>query len=88
MIIFEGSTKVEEINGELPISTLYPNIVETYYCTPKTDDLDDACKRFLDPLSFSSFLELIRENNTLPAYLYGSFFSFPPFSPLRSSAQC
>lgn len=76
VIIFEGGTKVEEINRDIPISALYPNVVETYYCAPKMDDLDEACKRFLDPLSFSNFLELIRENNTLPAYLYVSF-SFP-----------
>lgn len=68
--VHEGSTLVAEIKETMPFRTMYPAIVETYYCAPKTDDLDDACKRLLDPLSYSHFLDLIRENNTLPAYLY------------------
>lgn len=52
------------------LKDLYTNVVATYSTKPLTDDLDEACRRLIDPLSVSSFLDLIRENNTLPAYLY------------------
>lgn len=71
--VHEGSTLVTEIKETLPFSTMYPSVLENYYCSPTTDDLDDACKRMLDPLSYSHFLDLIRENYTLPAYLYDQF---------------
>lgn len=50
----------------LPISEVYPNPVGEYTIRVNTDDLFDAKKRLLDPLSYASFLELIQESSTLP----------------------
>eukprot|EP01119_Soliformovum_irregulare_P021104 TRINITY_DN6967_c0_g1_i1.p1 TRINITY_DN6967_c0_g1~~TRINITY_DN6967_c0_g1_i1.p1 ORF type:complete len:1824 (-),score=734.75 TRINITY_DN6967_c0_g1_i1:21-5492(-) len=60
------------LKDELPFKTLFGGkcMVAEYFVQVENDDLDDAEKRFMDPLSFTSFLDLIRENNTLPAYLY------------------
>lgn len=56
----DNSGQTETLNGEMSMRDLYPKIVCKYFCKPKSEDLSEACKRFLDPLSFSSFLELIR----------------------------
>eukprot|EP01114_Cavostelium_apophysatum_P012208 TRINITY_DN270_c0_g1_i4.p1 TRINITY_DN270_c0_g1~~TRINITY_DN270_c0_g1_i4.p1 ORF type:complete len:1841 (+),score=636.84 TRINITY_DN270_c0_g1_i4:878-6400(+) len=44
--------------------------VASYTTCPNSEELDDAGTRMMDPLSFAPFLDLIHENNTLPAYLY------------------
>ncbi|KAH3759243.1 translation elongation factor 1a [Pelomyxa schiedti] len=60
----------ERLEADMSINECYPKILCKYHCNPKTVDLEDACKRFIDPLSFATFVELIRERNTLPACLY------------------
>lgn len=54
----------------MPTFELYPRRVADYTVEGNASDLDDARDRMLDPLSYSNFLELIAEENTLPAYLY------------------
>eukprot|EP01105_Mastigella_eilhardi_P026519 TRINITY_DN771_c1_g1_i4.p1 TRINITY_DN771_c1_g1~~TRINITY_DN771_c1_g1_i4.p1 ORF type:complete len:1535 (-),score=344.89 TRINITY_DN771_c1_g1_i4:764-5137(-) len=49
---------------------MYPRVVAQCHCSVGTDDLREYCKHMMDPLSFSSFIELIREHNTLPSVLY------------------
>eukprot|EP01127_Copromyxa_protea_P014471 TRINITY_DN4037_c0_g1_i5.p1 TRINITY_DN4037_c0_g1~~TRINITY_DN4037_c0_g1_i5.p1 ORF type:complete len:1576 (-),score=392.54 TRINITY_DN4037_c0_g1_i5:89-4816(-) len=58
------------LSHSLPTFSLYPKRVCEYTVEVLADDLDGARDRFLDPLSYSNFLELISEENTLPAYLY------------------
>ncbi|KAH3765923.1 elongation factor 1-alpha [Pelomyxa schiedti] len=54
----------------LPLQEIYPTIVAGYSCKVISTDLQDACKRMFDPLTYTTFLELIRDHNTLPAALY------------------
>jgi len=54
----------------VPTRQLYENICADYTVSVSSDDLFEAKKRLLDPLSYANFLELIQENSTLPAYLY------------------
>ena len=44
--------------------------IEQYHIQVNENDLDESRKRFVDPLSYCSFIDLIQENNTLPAFLY------------------
>eukprot|EP01105_Mastigella_eilhardi_P015820 TRINITY_DN3621_c0_g1_i2.p1 TRINITY_DN3621_c0_g1~~TRINITY_DN3621_c0_g1_i2.p1 ORF type:complete len:1898 (+),score=453.80 TRINITY_DN3621_c0_g1_i2:680-5695(+) len=61
----------ETLSSEMPFEELYPSgVVCRVHRKCRTDDLGDAQKRFIDLLSFSSFTDLIREHNTLPAALY------------------
>lgn len=62
--------KKMELKKSIPTHQLYPNRVATLTVTPQTEDLHECYKKYLDPLSFSHFVDLIEENNTLPAYLY------------------
>jgi hypothetical protein len=59
------------LRATVPFSRAYPNgIVAQHTCKPRTAALLEASKRLTDPLSFSGFLDLIREHGTLPAALY------------------
>ena len=70
-IIIKGTNGREfKIIKTVPIKDIYSKTVVTYTCKPLTEDLEDSYKRMIDPLSFTNFIELIRENNTLPAYMY------------------
>jgi hypothetical protein len=70
-VLIKGSNNREfTIKVTVPISQIYAKTVVMYTCKPLTDDLEDAYKRMIDPLSFTHFVDLIRENNTLPAYMY------------------
>ncbi len=56
---------------KIPFHSIYcKGVVDQAFVRVRTSDLSRAEKDFLDPLSFSSFLELIEEQQTLPACVY------------------
>eukprot|EP00727_Mastigamoeba_balamuthi_P010129 m51a1_g5739 putative elongation factor 1-alpha 1 (1748) ;mRNA; r:1147184-1156452 len=58
------------LRGDFAFGDAYPSVVAVRSVRADSEALDGACKRLMDPLSFSSFLDLIREHGTLPAALY------------------
>ena len=56
--------------GVFAFETVYARFVDNVFVRVSASDLAEAEKQLLDPLSFASFLELIKEQHTLPAALY------------------
>lgn len=57
--------------GQVPFEQVFPNKVDSVpLLKVRTSDLQEFEKHLVDPLSFSSLLELIQEQQSLPACLY------------------
>jgi elongation factor 1-alpha len=65
-----ASGNIVTLKSNVLTENLYTPVVESYTIKVLADDLDDALDRMRDPLSYCSFLDLIRDNNTLLSYLY------------------
>eukprot|EP01125_Pyxidicula_operculata_P007847 TRINITY_DN2653_c0_g9_i1.p1 TRINITY_DN2653_c0_g9~~TRINITY_DN2653_c0_g9_i1.p1 ORF type:complete len:1829 (+),score=506.01 TRINITY_DN2653_c0_g9_i1:339-5489(+) len=57
------------VDKTIPVDKLY-DVYAMYTCRVLIDDLEDARERMKDPLSYCTFTDLIKESNTLPAYMY------------------
>ncbi len=56
--------------GVVRFDEIYNSVVDSCSIKAKTKSVTDFCKIAIDPLSYSTFLELIHEQSTLPAVLY------------------
>ncbi|KAL6057492.1 Eukaryotic peptide chain release factor GTP-binding subunit [Balamuthia mandrillaris] len=65
-------SEMRERSGLLTLGEIYPaeRVVARHTVVALSKDVSETCKRLCDPLSFSTMLELIQENSTLPAFLY------------------
>ena len=60
----------EVIELKYKFKDLIYHIVSEYHTKAHYSDVEQWKMKYIDPLSYSNYFELIRENNTLPAYLY------------------